>query len=165
MKITTPRNLPHFPTTSEIQDDKIMVLSDVTSLSMNIRIIDTLNIIKDHVKNDDQFTRKTAIPQDKFLDLVNLVLTTTWYTFISQFYHNKLMVLQWEDQHLQPQQKFISRFISKLQYLRHYALQKFGKDFLMTFIPFLNVHNWKTFSITSTISIKNIKFTKKVMEN
>ena len=27
-----------------------------------------------------------AIPQDKFLDLVNLVLTTTWYTFNSQFY-------------------------------------------------------------------------------
>ena len=26
-----------------------------------------------------------AIPQDKFLDLVNLVLTTTWYTFNSQF--------------------------------------------------------------------------------
>ena len=45
-----------------------------------------LNIIKDYVNNDDQFTRKTAIPQDKFLDLVNLVLTTTWYTFNSQFY-------------------------------------------------------------------------------
>ena len=29
---------------------------------------------------------KTAIPQDKFLDLVNLALTTTWYTFNSQFY-------------------------------------------------------------------------------
>ena len=27
-----------------------------------------------------------AIPQGKFLDLVYLVLTTTWYTFNSQFY-------------------------------------------------------------------------------
>ena len=27
-----------------------------------------------------------AIHQHKFLDLVNLVLTTTWYTFNSQFY-------------------------------------------------------------------------------
>ena len=52
----------------------------------NIPIIDTLNIIKDYVHSDDQFARKTAIPQDKFLDLVNLVLTTTWYTFNSQFY-------------------------------------------------------------------------------
>ena len=45
-----------------------------------------LNVIKDYVNNDDQFTRKTAIPQDKFLDLVHLVLTNTCYTFNSQFY-------------------------------------------------------------------------------
>ena len=69
-----------------IEDDEIMVLFDVTSLHTNILIIDTLNIIKDYVNNDDQFTRKTAIPQNKFLDLVNLVLTTTWYTSNSQFY-------------------------------------------------------------------------------
>ena len=73
------RNVP-------IEDDGIMVSFDVTSLYMNIPIIDILNIIKDYVNNDDQFTRKTFIPQDKFLDLVSLVLTTTWYTFISQFY-------------------------------------------------------------------------------
>ena len=52
----------------------------------NIPIIDTLNIIKDYPNSDDQFARKTTIPKDKFLDLVNLVLTTTWYTFNSQFY-------------------------------------------------------------------------------
>ena len=63
-----------------------MVSFDVTSLYTNIPITDTLNIIKDYVHSDDQFVRKTAIPQDKFLDLVNLVLTTTWYTFNSQFY-------------------------------------------------------------------------------
>ena len=40
-----------------------------------------LNIIKDYVFNDNQYTRKTAIPEDKFLDLVNLVLATTWHTF------------------------------------------------------------------------------------
>ena len=61
-----------------IEDDKIMVSFDVTSLNTNIPIIDTLNVVKDYVNNDDQFTRKTAIPQYKFLDLVNLVLTTTW---------------------------------------------------------------------------------------
>ena len=41
-----------------------------------------LNKIKDY----EQFSRKMAIPRDSFLDLVNLVLTTTWYTFNSQFY-------------------------------------------------------------------------------
>ena len=45
-----------------------------------------LNKIKDYVNNDDQFTRKTAIPKDKFLNLVHLVLITTWYTFNGQFY-------------------------------------------------------------------------------
>ena len=79
------RNIP-------IEDDKIMVSFDVTSLYTNISIIDTLNIIKVYVNNDDQFTRKKGIPQDKlFLDLVHLVLTTTWYTFNSWFY--QLMAL------------------------------------------------------------------------
>ena len=41
---------------------------------------------KDYAHSDDQFARKTAILQDKFLDLFNLVLTNTWYTFNSHFY-------------------------------------------------------------------------------
>ena len=73
------RNVP-------IEDDEMMVSLDVSSLFTNILIIDTLNIIKDYVNNDDQFTRKTAIPQYDFLDLVYLDLTTTWYNFNSQFY-------------------------------------------------------------------------------
>ena len=59
-----------------IEDDEIMVLFGVTSLYTNFPIIDKLNIIKNYV-NDDQCNRKTAIPQDKFLDLVHLVLATT----------------------------------------------------------------------------------------
>ena len=66
-----------------IEDDKIMVSFDITSLYTNIPIIDMLNIIKDYV-NNDQFTSKTAIPQDKFLDQGTLVLSG-WYTFNSQF--------------------------------------------------------------------------------
>ena len=57
-----------------------MTSFDVTFLYKNIPIIDSLNITKDYVNNDDQFTRKTVITQDKFLDLTNVVLTTTWYT-------------------------------------------------------------------------------------
>ena len=54
-----------------------MVLFDVISLDSNIPIIDTLNIIKDYVDNDDQFTNRIAITQDKFLVLVDLVLRTS----------------------------------------------------------------------------------------
>ena len=56
------------------------------SCKLNVKSFRKLNIIRDYVNNDNQFTRKTAIPQDKFLDLVNLVLTTTRCTFNSQFY-------------------------------------------------------------------------------
>ena len=58
-----------------------MVAFEITYLYTKIPIVDTLNIIK-----DGQFTWKTGTPQEKFLDLVHLVLTTTWYTFNSQFY-------------------------------------------------------------------------------
>ena len=58
-----------------------MVSFDVNFLYTNIPITDMLNIIKDYVFNNDQYTRKMAIPEDKFLDLVNLVLATTWHTF------------------------------------------------------------------------------------
>ena len=51
----------------------------------------------DYVNNDDQLTRKAAIPKDKFLDLINLVLTATWYTFDSQFYKNKLAAFLWKN--------------------------------------------------------------------
>ena len=64
------RNVP-------IEDDKIVVSFDVFYLYANIPKINILNIIKDYVKNDDQFTRKTAAPEDKYLDVVHLVLITT----------------------------------------------------------------------------------------
>ena len=130
---------------------------------MTIFITDTLNIIKDYVNNVDQFTRKTAIPQDKLLDLVNLVLTTTWYTFNSRFY--ELMMLQWKDKHLHPHQKFTCRLINKLQYLWHYSLQKFRNDLLMTFIPFLNLSTWKIFSHHINNLHQNLKLTMKEESN
>ena len=61
-----------------------MVSFDVTSLYTSIPITETLNIIKDYANNNDQFDRKTAIPRDNFLDIVNIVLPTTWCTFNSQ---------------------------------------------------------------------------------
>ena len=75
-------DITDLPTNSNI----LRAVRVITSLYRNIPIIDTLNIIRDYVNNDNQFTRKTAIPQNKFLDLVNLVLKSTWYTFNSQFY-------------------------------------------------------------------------------
>ena len=64
------RNIP-------IEDDEIMASFEASSLYTNIPVIYTLNIIKDYYNNDDQFTKKIAIFENKFLDLVNMVLTTT----------------------------------------------------------------------------------------
>ena len=64
------RNVP-------IKGDKMMVSFDVTFLYWSTPIIDTLNIIKCYANSDDHLTWETAIYQDKFLDLVNLVLATT----------------------------------------------------------------------------------------
>ena len=50
-----------------------MISFDVASLYANIAITDTLDIIKDCVDNNEKFTSKTAIPQDKLLELVILV--------------------------------------------------------------------------------------------
>ena len=103
---------------------------------------------------------KTDIPQDKFLDLVNLVLTTTWYKSNSQFYQQTDGVAlggpassTTEEIYMQaPEQTPISTAV-------HSPLIKF--------IPLLNVRTWKTFSITSTIFIKTLSllWRKNVMEN
>ena len=91
-----------------IEDDKMMVSFDITSMYTNTPTIDMLNIIKStYVNNDDQFTRKVALRQDKVFDLVNLVLTTSFYTSNSQFYQETDGV-QWKDQHFQPQQKSLN---------------------------------------------------------
>ena len=77
---------PNYIRNVPIKDDEIMLSFEVTSLYTKIPIIDKLNIIKIYVNNDYQFTRKMTIPQNKFFDLVDLVLTATWCSFNSQFY-------------------------------------------------------------------------------
>ena len=52
-----------------IEDDEIMVSSEVTSSYTNFPVIDALNLIENYVNNDDPSISKTVIPQDKFLDL------------------------------------------------------------------------------------------------
>ena len=113
--MTMPRTLlfSSYIINVSIKDDEIIVLFDFSSLYTNIPITDTLNITKNYVNNVDQFTSKRAIPQGKFLDLVHLVLTITWYTFIHSF-TNKLMALPPEAQHLQLQHKFIYRLMKAL---------------------------------------------------
>ena len=122
-----------------IENKEIIVSFDVTFLYTNIPITDTLNIIKVNIIN-----------------IINILLIMMIK-----------LALQWEDQYLQPQQRLISRLINKLQYLRHYTLQKFGDDLLMMLVLFFNLRTWKAFPMTSTILIKTLSllWRKKAMEN
>ena len=70
-------------------------------------------------------------------------------------FSDKPMALKQEEQHLQPQLKLICRIMNALQYLRHYNPEKFRNNFLMTFSQFLNVRNWKKFSIHQRSSSKH----------
>ena len=142
-----------------------MVLFDVTSLEKNIPIIDTLNIIKIMLIMVINLLGKQLHIKTSFLIWLIWFWQPLGVLLVFSF-RNKLMVLQWEDQHRQPQQKFICRLMNKLQYLWHYKLQKFGNNLLMIFIPFINIWIWKT-SIASTIFIKILSslWRKKVLEN
>ena len=81
-----------------------------------------------------------------FLDLVNLVLKTTWYTFNSQFYQ------QTDDVPKGGKTSSLAEIYMEAH--EHTAtstailLKKFGNNFLMTFILFFNLHTRKVFSIT-----------------
>ena len=119
MEITTPRILPRF--FNNIRNVSIEESFDVTSLYTNIPIIYMLNIIKGYVNNYDQFTRKTATPQDKFLDLVNLVSTTTLYTFNSQFYQQTDCVAM-KSSTSSTTAEIICRLMNVLQYLCYCTL-------------------------------------------
>ena len=114
-----------------------MVSFDDIFLYSNIPITDTLSIIKNYVDNSDQFTRKVAIPQDKFLDLVNLVLTTTWYIFNYNFYQKSHGVAIGGPAFQTTTEIYI--ILNTMRYLRHWTLQKFRNYFMIKLIQFLNV--------------------------
>ena len=168
MKIATPRTLPRFSTTREMFLLRMTRYWYHEQSNTNSPIFGTQNIIKGYVNNDDQFARKTTIPEDKFLDLDNLVLTTTWHTFNSQFYQqtDRFAVggpasSTTAEVYMQTHER------TAISTVIYNILQKFGSNLLMTFVLFLNVHTWTIFFITSTIFIKILSLlrTKKVIEN
>lgn len=69
-----------------IEDDEVMVSFDVTSLYTNVPISDTLNIINNLINADQQFSTKTKIPPVDFMQLVESVLTKTWFSYNNKIY-------------------------------------------------------------------------------
>ena len=100
------------------------------------------------------------------LILVHLVLTTSWYTFHSQFYQQTDGVAMGGPASSTTEQICMQAYEHTAITM---ALQppKVWEQLLMAFFLSLNIPIWKTFSIISTIFIKilSLLWGKKVMEN
>ena len=143
-----------------------MASFDVTSLYTKIPIIDTSNIIKDYANNDDQFIRKTAIPQNNFLDLVHLVLTTTWYSSNSQFYQQTDGVAMGGPAPSTTTESYMQAH-ERTAMTTALHPPKVWKRFVDDVYSILKCTHLETFSIISIIFIKvlSLLWRKKVMEN
>ena len=118
-----------------IEGEVILVTFNSTYLYTNIPIADTLNIINDYVNNNYHLTRKMGVPlHGKFYGLVNLVLTTSWYTFSSTFFQKIISDAMGEPAPSTTAEIYI--LAPKQSIALH--LKKFGNVLLMTFNLFLN---------------------------
>ena len=75
--------------TIKVEDDEILVSFDVTSLYTNVPIKDTLEIIKGLLENDADLQAKTPIPPTELLEIVEFLLTKTWFKFNGKFLTQK----------------------------------------------------------------------------
>lgn len=118
-----------------IEGEVILVTVNSTYLYTNIPIADTLNIINDYVNNNYHLTRKMGVPlHGKFYGLVNLVLTTSWYTFSSIFFQQIISDAMGEPAPSTTAEIYI--LAPKQSIALHF--KKFGNVLLMTFNLFLN---------------------------
>ena len=72
--------------TLTVEEDEILVSFDVTSLYTNVPIRDTLTIIKELLENDADLHSKTKIPPKDVLEIVEFLLTTTWFLYNGIFF-------------------------------------------------------------------------------
>ena len=70
-----------------IERDEIMVSFDVTSLYTTIPIDQALLIIRDLLEHDEKFADRTLLsPPRQILDLLDILLRTTYFKFNGDFY-------------------------------------------------------------------------------
>ena len=70
----------------KIEPDEIMVSFDVTSLYTTIPIDQALLIIKDLLEHEDKLADWTVLSPRQILDLLDILLRTTYFKFHGDFY-------------------------------------------------------------------------------
>ena len=70
----------------KIEPDEIMVSFDVTSLYTTIPIDQALLIIRDLLEHDEKLADRTPLSPRQILDLLDILLRTTYFKFNGDFY-------------------------------------------------------------------------------
>ena len=81
------------------------------------------------------------------------------------YFINTLIALQWKEQHLQSQQKYIRRLMKKLQYIQGTTPSKICEQFFDEVYCILNLLHLKSYFNHINNLHRNIKFTKEGESN
>ena len=72
-----------------IQDHEYFVSHDVVSLFTNTPVDKTMEIIRQKLKNDKTLRLRTRLSVDDLMELVEFILTTTYFTCKGNIYQQK----------------------------------------------------------------------------
>ena len=73
----------------KLEDDEMMASHDVVSLFTNTPIPEAMDIIRKRLVSDKSLKKRTNLQVDDIMQLLEFVLTTTYFTFRGQVYQQK----------------------------------------------------------------------------
>ena len=69
-----------------IEEDEVIVSHDVVSLFTNIPVPEMIAVIKRKLEEDTGLKKRTNLDVDDIIELLDLILNTTYFTFQDVFY-------------------------------------------------------------------------------
>ena len=72
-----------------LEEDEVFVSHDVVSLFTNVPIKEALKVIRDSLERDTSLNQRTKLTPDDLIELLEFVLTTTYFSFDGQLYQQK----------------------------------------------------------------------------
>ena len=85
-------NSKHFVEMMEdviVDKGETMVSFDVSSLFTNVPIVDTIDIIRDRLEEDDSLEDRTPLSPHRVAELLQLCLRSTYFSFNGEFYEQR----------------------------------------------------------------------------
>ena len=73
-----------------MEDDEVLTSHDVVSLFTNIPVADSLKVIRERLDRDKSWSHKTLLDVDDVMELLEFILTTTYFCFRCQIYRQKI---------------------------------------------------------------------------